>query len=69
MKQVLKKYVYGGIFATIVILVAYIVGMGDLNISPPFDIGFGQSVDIKAGILCICGLSIVLIIYFTFKKK
>ena len=69
MKQVLKKYVYGGIFATIVILVAYTVGMGDIHFSPPFAIGFNQFIDIKAGILCILGLSIVFIIYFTFKKR
>lgn len=70
MKRLTKNYIYAGVLATIVIVVMYTVGMNDeIILSPKFDIGFYQFIDIKAGILCILFLSIVFIIYFTFKKR
>lgn len=70
MKKLTKRYIYAGILATIVIVVMYVVGMSDvINFSPPFDIGFNQYIDIKAGVIGICFLVIGFIIWFlTFKK-
>lgn len=66
----IKKYYWIIFLAMATITVMYLYGMTGVYLSEPYDIGFGQFLDIKSGVVFVSLLLLGFIIgFFTFKKN
>lgn len=68
-KRKVKKYHWIIVYAITVIIAMYIYGMTKIYMPTPWDMGFGQYLDLSVGVVIVSLMLMGFIIGILFKKK